>query len=228
METATMKTKQLLALLGIGAIGFALAGCSSNEDPVAEETTEVVEEEVEEAETPEEETTESEDADTGAAPAGDVTAPGTELAFGEGAVVPLEYAGETGLVEIKPVEIVKGDPADLDSLDLGAQGEGITPYYITVEVTGVDEASANLTYSSVNGDLDALLEGGDDADLISIIGKWEPCASESAPSDFGPGVTFTTCVPGFSTSETPVAGIQFSPFEGEYNQLDGSPVVWTK
>ncbi|KAB1642158.1 hypothetical protein [Gulosibacter chungangensis] len=223
-----MKTKQLLALLGIGAVGFGLVGCSSNEEPEAEETTEVVEEEVDEAETTEEEPAESEGTDTGAAPAGDVTAPGTELAFGEGAIVPLEYAGETGLVEITPIEVVPGDPADLDSLDLGAQGEGITPYYITVEVTGVDESSANLTHASVNGDLDALLEGGDDADLISIIGKWEPCESESAPGDFGPGVTFTTCVPGFSTSDTPVAGIQFSPFKGEYNVLDGSPVVWTK
>lgn len=221
-----MKTKQLLALLSIGAIGFALTGCSSSDEPEAETSEAVEEEPTEEAEEMTEETAEAEE--TAAAPSGDVTAPGTELTFGESAVVPVEYAGESGLVEITPIDIVKGDPADLESLDLGAQGEGITPYYITVEVSGVDESSANISSYSANGDLDALLEGGEDADLISIIGRWEPCESESAPSDFGPGVTFTTCVPGFSTGDTPVAGIQFSPFKGEYNVLDGASVVWTK
>ncbi|MGO1544951.1 MAG: hypothetical protein ACTHXA_11515 [Gulosibacter sp.] len=229
-----MKTKQLLALLSIGAVGFALAGCASEEEPENErpEATEeeAVDEPAEEETQAEEEPAESEDesGDTGAAPSGDVTAPGTELAFGESAIVPVEYAGEEGLVQITPIAIVAGDPADLDVLDLGPQGEGITPYYIEVEVSGVDETSANISSYSANGDLDSLLESGDDGDLVSIIGSWDPCPTENAPSDFGPGVSFTTCVPGFSNSDMAITGIQFSPFTGEYNELEGAPVVWTE
>ncbi|SJM59342.1 hypothetical protein [Gulosibacter sp. 10] len=224
-----MNKKKLWALLGIGALGLSLAACSSDEGEDAEEAPVAEETEAEqEAPETEEETPAEDDAvedEGGSAPAGDVTAPGTELAFGETAVVEFYYAGESGLVEITPVGITKGDPADMADFD-DPQMEGITPYYIEVEFAPADDAAVAMGSLNVNGALDALYEDGETANLVTVIGSWDKCKSESGSSDAAVGDTTTTCVPGFSNNDSQaVTGLQFDSRETDYEE---NPVVWTE
>lgn len=211
----------------IAASALALSACG--DDPTMEKVTDGTAS-TEATETPSEEPstepTESESADTGAAPTGDVTAPGTELAIGEGATVPFESGNDgSGVIEIVVDEIAEGKPADLAPLDLGDQAKGLVPYYINLTVTGVSGSDTLQNYS-VNEDVEGLLPDGSEAQALSIIGSWEPCDNESFPGDFADGTSFTTCIPYLAPEASEVAGAQYAPYEGDYNPVDGAPVVW--
>lgn len=224
-----MKSKQLLALLAVGAVGFGLTGCAANDEP--EEAVVVDEEVVEEpAEEPTPEETEAETDEPTSGGAGndaEVTPPGTELAIGESAIVQWDYTDEaSGLVKVTAVSITQGEESDLDELDLGENASGMTPYYVEVEVEGLDDASSSLAYASPSSDFDALLENGEDAVPLIVFGSWDKCPGGSTDSEFGPGQVFTTCVPGLSNTDMPVAGLQWAPYEGDYNSVDGEPIVW--
>lgn len=136
------------------------------------------------------------------------------------------YANETALLKITVTSIEKGDPADLDVLDLGDQAAGLTPYYINVEVEGADDSATKMAYASIDGDFDGLLGDGTEGQSLSIIGDFEPCDTSDFGESFGPGEKVTTCVPYLAGGESAVESARFAPYEGPYGPLDGQPLVW--
>lgn len=222
-----MNTRKKLTVLTalLAASTFALSACGDDEpdskgsDPTSEAPTEATSD----ATTESTESTES--AETDAAPAGDVAAPGTELAFGEPAVVPFSSGDATGTVEVTVTGITKGSAADLAPLDLGDRAKGFVPYYIMLDVKGVS-GSADLSSYSINESIEGTLPDGSEAQNIAIIGTFAPCDGESFPSGFSDGATFTTCVPYLAQESSEVSGARFAPSDGPYASFDGKPVVW--
>lgn len=221
-----MAASALIAVTGLAACGGEepqvqdpeAESPSSSEETTEEPTQETTEE-------PTEEPTKTEG--SAAAGAEGTTAPGTELTFGEQATVEWSYAEETALLKITVASIEKGDPADLDVLDMGDQVAGLTPYYSNVEIEGADDSASKMAYASIDGDFDGLLGDGSEGQSLSIIGDFPPCDSSDFGESFGPGETVTTCVPYLASGESVIESARFSPFEGPYELLDGDPLIWT-
>jgi len=221
-----MNTRKKLTVLTalLAASTFVLSACGDDEpdskgsDPTSEAPTEATSESTESTET-------TESAETDAAPAGDVAAPGTELAFGEPAVVPFSSGDATGTVEVTVTGITSGSPADLAPLELGDRAKGLVPYYIKLDVKGVS-GSAGLANYSINESIEGTLPDGSEAQNIAIIGTFAPCDGESFPSGFADGHTFSTCVPYLAQESSEVSGARFAPSDGPYASFDGKPVVW--
>lgn len=210
----------LSALLAVSALALSACGDDEPENTGAEDTTSESAEETPASEEPTESETTAE-----AAPTGDVTAPGTELAFGDAATVPFESGDGSGVVQVSIDGITKGTAADLEPLDLGDQAAGFIPFYIAVTVTGVSGGDTLGNYS-INESIEGTLPDGDEAQNIYIIGDFAPCEEENFPGDFADGDTFTTCVTYLAQESTEVSGAQFAPSDGDYNSYDGEPVTW--
>ena len=153
-----------------------------------------------------------------AAPAGDVTKPGTELKLGERAVVPFKYGtAKSGTIAITVTAIEKGDNADLAKY--GDKAKGITPYYLRATVENVD--GADLAYSSVS--LRALGSDGRFDRRRCITGSTDRCESGTAGKDFtSAGAKFETCTLQGAREGTAVEAATFDKGDG----YDKSPVVW--
>lgn len=245
-------TRTTRALAAIAFAGVLVAGCGGDDEPTTEPTQAVEETSADEAEDTaadvaeetaeepgddaddtaadiaEETTEEPADDDTSgdsSAGAGDLTPPGTTLALGEQAIVPFNYAGTEATLGMTVTAIDQGENADLDELELGDQAAGFTPYYIRIEVEGLDDAAAELAYSSI-GDFDGLLGDGSQAQPLYVMGSWDTCLSESLPRDFGAGVTHEVCVPVLASGDAEVTAAQYGPSDTDYASFDGEPVVW--
>lgn len=155
------------------------------------------------------------------------TAPGTKLAFGESATVNYAYGDEGGLMKVTVTSIDKGKPEDLDALDLGDQAAGLTPYYINVDIEGVDATSEKLTYASLGGAIDGLLGDGSGAQTLSIIGNFEPCNEEDF-GEFDADSKVSTCVPYLASGDAKVESAKWADYDSPYDSLDGDPIVWSK
>jgi hypothetical protein len=154
---------------------------------------------------------------TGAAPAGDVTKPGTELKLGERAVVPFKYGTtKSGTIAITVTAIEKGANADLAKY--GDKAKGITPYYLRATIENVD--GADLSYSSVS--LRALGEDGRSTGVI-ITGSTDQCKSGTSGKDFStPGAKFESCTLQGAREGSAVTAATFDKGDG----YDKSPLVW--
>jgi hypothetical protein len=165
---------------------------------------------------------------TAAAPAGDFTKQGSKLKLGDKAVVPFKATGKTGAIGITVKSIDKGTESDLASLDLGDKVKGMSPYYVRVTVS--NESGTDFAYSSVSL-LRGTLAGGEAAQDVSVIGKFEKCDNGSADKSFtSKGATYDTCVLTLAQGTPPVIGAEYS--SGSYAaQAPGTdygdePVVW--
>jgi len=122
---------------------------------------------------------------------GDFTKPGTELKFGEKALVPAKSKGVEGTWGVTATGIKKGDPAELTPLNLGDKAAGLTPYYVTFVIT--NESGTDFAFTSA-GQVGGQLGDGSRAQGVSVIGKFAPCERGSATKDFTTkSATFTTC-----------------------------------
>ncbi|MFM9703672.1 hypothetical protein [Streptomyces galilaeus] len=151
-----------------------------------------------------------------AQPAGDVTAPGAGLKVGDKAVLPFEYAKKKGTLAITVTAIDKGTEADMSQF--GERAKGLTPYFIKMKVENVGDTDLSRAYVQLRG----LLDGGQSTG-VSLIGDIPgKCDKESAPAEFGKGVSFETCSLAASQSGD-VTGAEFD----EGDAYSDKPVVWT-
>jgi hypothetical protein len=151
-----------------------------------------------------------------ARPAGDVTAPGAGLKVGDKAVLPFEYAKKKGTLAITVTAIEKGTEADMSRF--GARAKGLTPYFIKMKVENAGATDLSRAYVQLRG----LLDGGQSTG-VSLIGDIPgKCDKESAPAEFGKGVSFETCSLAASRSGE-VTGAEFD----EGDAYSDKPVVWT-
>ncbi|MDF9716367.1 hypothetical protein [Nocardioides sp. ChNu-99] len=222
-----MRKRQKFASVAVAAVlAASLTACGgddeSSDDAESSEssTTEDASEEPADEETSEDEESEDSDSGSGSAggsSAGELTEPGAQLKLGETATVPMSYAGEDGVIEVTVTEIREGDPADLADVE---DSDGMTPWHISYEISGVENAEA---IGGMQLSLDGLTAAGDSAaQLISFSGGIGGCETESAASDWD-GSAFETC--NTVVSAEPVTQAAFG--EGDdYSLILGSPVIW--
>lgn len=213
-----------VALLAV----LALSACndddpvSGSDDPTSETTTSA---------SPSEPTSTATEA-TSSAPepgalSGDVTAPGTELAIGDTAVLPLTYGTEgTATVEVKVVGITEGTSADLKAAEVKNAAD-YTPFYINLEMTILEVGDQGFGSYTPGSDFDGLT-GSSKAGSLIIFGDFAPCDNGGFEFDSAVGDTAPGCVPALATKGSTVDGVQFSggPDDAGYDQFDGEPVVW--
>lgn len=156
-------------------------------------------------------------ASSAAAPAGDMTAPGSQLKIGDRAVVPFKYGTDKeGTIALTVTAIEQGTNADLAKF--GERAKGIVPFYIRLSVENV--SGSDLAYSSVS--LRGLGADGRSTGVI-ITGETEKCQSESAKRDFTTaGAKYQTCVLQAAREGSQITAASFDKGDAYIK----SPVVW--
>ena len=132
--------------------------------------------------------------------------------------MPFDYAGNDGVIEITVVEIREGDPADVADVD-GA--DGMTPYHVTYEVTGVEnpEGLGGMVIS-----LDGLTADGNGASQLINFGSGVGGCDEESPDTDWDGATFETC--DTFVSDQAVTQVAFA--EGDdYSLWDDTQIIWS-
>lgn len=213
---------------------LALSACQDDEapsatDPSSDATTDTSSEspteETEETEATEE-TEETDDGGEGAS-AGAATAPGTELAIGDKAVLPLTYGTDgTATVEVTVTGIREGSSADLEAAKVKNAAD-YTPFYIDLEMTILSVGPDGFGGYTAGSDFDGLI-GAQKAGSLIVFGDYAPCADGGFEYDSAAGDTAKGCVPALATKGSVVDGVQFSGGgdDSPYDQFDGEPVVW--
>lgn len=121
---------------------------------------------------------------------GQQTPPGTLLQIGRPATVPYTSGSTKGTLAITVTAIQMGAPSDLAPLKLGDKVKGMVPYYIRYSVKNA--GTTDLSFTSA-GEMKGLLTDGSEAQDVDIIGSFDKCPNNSAPSGFSNGGTYTTC-----------------------------------
>lgn len=208
----------------VALLGLMLAGCGGDSTPSAAPTSETA------SASPSASPSPSPSASPSAAPAvavGDFTEQGTELKFGEKALVPAKSEGVSGAIGVAVQGIKKGAPTDLEPLKLGDRAAGLTPYYITVVVT--NESGTNLAFTSL-GLTSGLLADGTSAQSVSVTGDFPPCDNESAAKDFTTkGASYTTCRVALAAGSSMVTAAKYSAGNDEKfpgTEYGRDPIVW--
>lgn len=191
--------------------------------------------------------------DTSAAPAGDeseatqapaaggdgdfeTTEPGTELGFGEPAVLHAQEREEGeeyyvfGYIESSVTEIVPGDASFFDQFDDAEEYEGMTPYFIMSEHE-VLYAEGDESVSNLEPDFEGVLDDGSPAQgLIVISTGIAECPNEFF-DDFAAGATATTCNVALAPEGQEVTGAAWTgvrEIDGGYdeNRYLEAPITW--
>lgn len=213
---------------------LALSACQDDEassaaDPTSDATTDTASESPTESTESTESTEATESTDDGGqgASAGSVTAPGTELAIGDKAVLPLTYGTDgTATVEVTVTGIREGAAADLEAAKVKNAAD-YTPFYIDLEMTILSVGPDGFGGYSGGSDFDGLI-GSQKAGSLIVFGDFAPCADGGFEYDAAVGDTAKGCVPALATKGSVVDGVQFSGGgdDSPYDQFDGEPVVW--
>lgn len=211
----------------IVATALTLAACGGDDD--AERRTDRDAKQDRAASSTSDDTAEGGD-EAASASSGDFTAPGTELGFGESATVPFVSDDVQGALEVTVTDVTKGKAADLAPLDLGDRVSGQTPYYVRISVKNA--SGSPFAFTSL-GLANPILDDGEQAQKVSVIGDFAPCDSSDAGEDFTTaGASYETCELGLAGSGSEVVGLEYvgSPYEGYEGAPDYSddPIVWKR
>lgn len=155
-----------------------------------------------------------------------LTPPGTKLKIGQQAALPYVGLDNNGTMGVSVTSVVKGTPADLTPLKLGAQAAGFTPYYINFKV--INLSGTNLAFTSLP-DAEGLLPDGTTAQPVSILGSFAKCPSTQAGADFKTkGASYTTCILALAGTGTKVVGASYlGDDDGALDKPYGmNPVTW--
>lgn len=221
----TIRPIALAAAFGLGAA--LLTGCSSAPEATSEPSSEAPS-----VTTEAPEPTPSETAKPAAKPAepGEITAPGTELAYGDAAyVVWHHYSGEEIDLQVVVQSAVK---ASLDEVlpllsdDTAAQVQGYTPYYITVSFAKTNLDQASIEFSDASSGIYAINSGGGQVPELAIFSTFEPCDPESFDSTVDEGAPQLTCLIFMVPSGQEFGGVQWAEWDTPYDKYDGAPIVW--
>jgi hypothetical protein len=142
-----------------------------------------------------------------------VTAPGTELAFGQPASILLEQGGQSGVVAVSIVSITPGSAEDATALQFGTGA----PYYVTMLVQNT-AAPADL-----GNYVPELIGLQDDGNLSSTVNEppgFEPCR-DNGPASLAVGASFLTCEAFVADAGTRVTAVGF------VSAPNADPIVWS-
>lgn len=225
---------------GLLALSLTLAACGGDDDtdeettpePVVEETDDgeeegepvEEEEEPEPKEEPEEPEPDEEPTDDGeAAPSGDVTAPGSTLAFGEPAIVDLDHDDGAAQLEvtIEGVEVGSLDDLEEAGFEVDSSMQGQVPHYVSFSATNL--ADFSLGFASISTNVMLLLEDGARANVMTLIGSFEPCGGDSAFQDEGPGEEISYCRVFMVPDGVEASTVQYADFD---QPTSDDPILW--
>lgn len=171
----------------------------------------------------------------GSASADGSVPPGTVLDLGESAVVaaPDPSAASTTtpvLVELAVTGVRERPRTDIAALEIAAQEPDLVPYFVTVDLAGVDPSSARLAGTPLLGDVHALARGGEPSrDYLANVdvepgpdGGFWPCDS-TVPEDVDEGSTVQVCVFFLAPPGTEITEVHYMAAGTDYADR---PVIW--
>lgn len=167
-------------------------------------------------------TTEAETADapsSGDVPSAELTAPGTQLAIGESATIPVGYSDEPGVVAVTVDSIAAGSAEDRTTLGVEDDQPGDL-FYLTMTVENVGSPEDLGSFMPGRTEMSALTSDGEPATPVAKFSAFAPCENED-PSELAIGETVTTCEIFLAPSGSEVTSAAFA---AEY---DDDPIVWS-
>jgi hypothetical protein len=205
-----VRIRRVAFVAAVAVIGLSLSACDIEADSAAADTTQVS--------TSAEPASDSSEGNADApAQAGDDTAPGTELKFGEQAILPFEYGDSKGTIGLTVTAVDAGAEADL--ADFGEDAKGLTPFFIHLSVENIGGTDLANTSAGVDG----VLEDGASTGVV-LVGEIPKCENASAPVEFtDSGATYETCVLTASQG-SPVTTVEFNQGDG----YQDAPVTWSE
>ena len=159
----------------------------------------------------------------------ELTEPGTQLDYGDSAVVDFKLRKQATLLDLKVKNAVQGSLKDFSGFDMSDPYQKKANYYyvrVRVENVGEDEI----------GDVDVPLQGisGDNTllPLVRFTSSFAKCDTEPVPKKFKPGKTHYTCLVFLSPNKGTLEGVSYRPFESfdpiEWRGQVEAPVTTTK
>lgn len=132
---------------------------------------------------------------------GSLTPPGTHLRTGQNAtlgwVPPSDFSvteAQKGYkLQIEVVSIEKGSADDLKNIQLDADQQGSTPYFVKVRIKALEAIPASVT-DNPDATLDAIDDRGQQQGSVIFLGKFDRCDDADPPKPFGAGKSFETCL----------------------------------
>jgi hypothetical protein len=147
----------------------------------------------------------------------EITAPGTQLTFGDSATVAHEIQGEGTLLELRVDSAVQGSLEDFEgfNLDDPLKRRG-NYYYVRVQAKNVGK--------DVIGEIPVPLWGisGENTLLqpVEFKSSFAKCPTELLPAKFGPKDVFKTCLVYLSPNKGKLQGVSYRPTE------QFAPIEW--
>ena len=145
------------------------------------------------------------------APEGEeVTAPGTQLAFGDVATVDHEVKGKGTLLDITVESAVQGALSDFAGFDLDDPYKKRGHYYyvrVSVENSGKKRfGGVPVPLWGISGE-NTLLQA------VAFKSAFKKCPTEPLPAGFKPGDSFKTCLVYLSPNKGTLEGVSYRPSE---------------
>jgi hypothetical protein len=192
------RSSRLSALAVLTALTLAACGGADGDADDAAETPSA---------TPTPSTTESAEAEEVDA---DVTAPGTQLAFGDVATVAHEAQDKRTLLDITVDSAVQGALSDFAGFDLDDPYKKRGHYYyvrVSVENSGKKRlGGVPVPLWGISGE-NTLLQA------VAFKSAFKKCPTEPLPDGFKPGETFKTCLVYLSPNKGSLEGVSYRPSE---------------
>jgi hypothetical protein len=192
------RSSRLSALAVVTALTLAACGGADGDADDAAETPSA---------TPTPSTTESAEAEEVDA---DVTAPGTQLAFGDVATVAHEAQDKRTLLDITVDSAVQGALSDFAGFDLDDPYKKRGHYYyvrVSVENSGKKRlGGVPVPLWGISGE-NTLLQA------VAFKSAFKKCPTEPLPDGFKPGETFKTCLVYLSPNKGSLEGVSYRPSE---------------
>jgi hypothetical protein len=147
----------------------------------------------------------------------EVTAPGTQLAFGDVATVAHEVKGKGTLLDLTVESAVQGALSDFAGFDLDDPYKKRGNYYyvrVTVKNSGEKRfGGVPVPLWGISGD-NTLLQA------VAFKSAFKKCPTEPLPDGFKPGDTFKTCLVYLSPNKGSLEGVSYRPTE------ETVPIEW--
>lgn len=172
---------------------------------------------------------------TAAAGANGLTPPGTHLGFGKDAIVGWVPQSETGLgthkgikLQVTVESIQKGTLADFANVNLDAKEKKDTPYYVTLRLTALQNASVPqdsdpaITFTAID-------DRGQEQSSITFLGTFQRCDEVSPPKTLVSGKSYSSCMTYLIPGGGSIQSVKWDSGPNTANDVSpyfDKPIVW--
>lgn len=155
-----------------------------------------------------------------------MAAPGTQLRFGDPAVLPFAYTDAEGVFTVSGLTVTQGSEADWATLGVDtSDAQGEAPWYLRMTFT--QDSGGDFSFTSVQDDLWAYTPDGDVLSTVYPGDDTNPlCPMNYAPEGLTVGGTYDACVVLSVNLGEAVDRVQFEGSNDPGDPYYESPVVW--